>query len=213
MGKKSHGGQARRRDREGNRPPRQRTNSSSDDGQQGQFAHDYSKDYKKQNKPNAVGQIDKGVRFVIIAAPIVIVTVMSYYWYQDFLCQQVRTPLDAPLMISPSATSAAEDSAKFWGTYRSGLYFGLKTRTLNSPVVGLMWMTQLTAEMPPPIRHWCEQGDGLPMYSWFAHDGVNFGVQEVMDKFYTVSTDFVKRPGGQHGGDWSAKVSLKPRVG
>ena len=66
--------------------------------------------------------------------------------------------------------------------------------------------------MPPSIRHWCEQNDGLHMYSWFAHDGRNFGLQEIIDKFYTISTDFVKRPGGNHGGDWSARVAVKPRV-
>ena len=66
--------------------------------------------------------------------------------------------------------------------------------------------------MPPSIRHWCEQGDGLSMYSWFAHDGRHFGLQEIMDKYYTLSTDFVKRQGGHHGGDWTARVTVKPRV-
>ena len=66
--------------------------------------------------------------------------------------------------------------------------------------------------MPPSIRHWCEQGDGLSMYSWFAHDGRRFGLQEIMDKYYTLSTDFVKRQGGNHGGDWTARVTVKPRV-
>ena len=70
----------------------------------------------------------------------------------------------------------------------------------------------LAGEMPPSIRHWCEQGDGLSMYSWFAHDGRHFGLQEIMDKYYTLSTDFVKRQGGHHGGDWTARVTVKPRV-
>ncbi len=66
--------------------------------------------------------------------------------------------------------------------------------------------------MPPKIRHWCDQGDGLDMYSWFAHDGRNFGLQQLTDKYFTISTDFVKRPGGNHGGDWSARVKVTPRV-
>ena len=66
--------------------------------------------------------------------------------------------------------------------------------------------------MSPSIRHWCEQGDGLSMYSWYAHNGRNFGLQEIMDKHYTLSTDFIKRPGGNHGGDWSARITVKPRV-
>ena len=50
------------------------------------------------------------------------------------------------------------------------------------------------------------------MYTWFAHDGATFGVQTIMDKFYTLMIDFVKRPGGNHGGDWTARVDLTPRV-
>ena len=73
-------------------------------------------------------------------------------------------------------------------------------------------MAQMGQESPPPIRHWCDQGDRIPMYGWFAHDGVNFGVQEIVDHYYTVSTDFVKRPGGTHGGDWSARFRVQPRV-
>ncbi len=75
-----------------------------------------------------------------------------------------------------------------------------------------MWLTQLTGEVPPPIRHWCEQGDQLPMYSWFVHDGNNFGIQELLDKYIIVSTDFMKKPGGEHGGDWTARVHVRPRV-
>ena len=76
----------------------------------------------------------------------------------------------------------------------------------------MLLLLLLTGEMPPSIRHWCEQGDGLSMYSWFAHDGRHFGLQEIMDKYYTLSTDFVKRQGGNHGGDWTARVTVKPRV-
>ena len=72
-------------------------------------------------------------------------------------------------------------------------------------------MAQFTGEQVQ-IRHWCDHGDRLPMYGWFIHDGINFGVQEMLDNYYTVSTDFVKRPGGNHGGDWSARIKVNPRV-
>jgi len=67
--------------------------------------------------------------------------------------------------------------------------------------------------MPPPVRHWCEQNDGLLTYGWIAHDGISFGVQEIVDTYFTVTTDFVKRPGGNHGGEWSARFSIKPHNG
>jgi hypothetical protein len=81
------------------------------------------------------------------------------------------------------------------GSYRSNLYFGMKTRTPNSPVFGLMWLTQFDNQMPAPVRHWCDQGDGLLKYGWLKHDGVNFGIQEIEEKTYKLRTEFVKRVG------------------
>lgn len=95
---------------------------------------------------------------------------------------------------------------------RSHTYFGLKARNPNSPVFGLMWLTQFTNRMPPPVRHWCDQGDQLLGYSWLLHDGKNFGVQELEEPTYTISTEFVKRYGGNHGGDWTVKITLIPKV-
>jgi len=68
-----------------------------------------------------------------------------------------------------------------------------------------------TANGVPPIRHWCSQDDLLAAYGWIAHDGINFGAQEIIDKYFIVTTDFVKKQGGNHGGDWSAKFGLIPR--
>ena len=66
--------------------------------------------------------------------------------------------------------------------------------------------------MQPSLRHWCDQNDRLLSYGWKAHDGVNFGVQEIVDHHFTLITDFVKRPGGNHGGEWSARVNIKPHT-
>lgn len=73
-------------------------------------------------------------------------------------------------------------------------------------------MIQLTQQMPPPVRHWCDQGDNLDGYTWQMHDGINFGIQEIKEKLYTVKTEFVKQAGGKHGGDWSARISFVPKV-
>jgi len=81
--------------------------------------------------------------------------------------------------------------------------------------LGVMWMNQYVGSENaplPPIRHWCDQGDGLPAYGWFAHDGVNFGIHEVLDQYYGLSMNFVKRPGGDHGGDWSSNIRVTSRV-
>lgn len=76
----------------------------------------------------------------------------------------------------------------------------------------MMWLTQFTNKMPPPVRHWCDQGDGLLGYSWLMHDGKSFGVQELEEPAYTVKTEFVKRMGGDHGGDWTARITMTPKV-
>ena len=115
-------------------------------------------------------------------------------------------------MNADNSSSASVNPERFWGSYRPNLYFGLKTRSPRSPVVGLMWLTQLTNEMPPPIRHWCNQDDRLPKYGWLKHDGINFGIQEIEERAYTLRTEYVKRPGGTHGGDWTAKFWVEPKV-
>lgn len=62
------------------------------------------------------------------------------------------------------------------------------------------------------FSHWCEQGDGLDQYGWLQHDGSSFGVQEVVDGPFIITTSFVKRLGGSNGGDWTARVSVDTKV-
>ena len=88
----------------------------------------------------------------------------------------------------------------------------LRCEQFSLSALGMMWMTQYENEMPPVIRHWCDQGDGIPKYGWVAHDGCHFGVHEVIDRYYTLTSDFVKRPNRLYGGDWSAKIRIKPKV-
>ena len=126
--------------------------------------------------------------------------------------ERVRTPLDAPKIVSNISSELTADPARYWGSYRSHTYFGMKTRSARSPVLGLMWFTEFIKQWPLAVRHWCDQGDGLSRYGWQKHDGVNFGVQDLEEKTFTLKTEYVKRPGGQHGGDWSARISVKPKV-
>ncbi|NXW60675.1 MOGS glucosidase, partial [Eurystomus gularis] len=72
---------------------------------------------------------------------------------------------------------------------------------------GLMWLQQ--REGGGDLRHTCEQGDGLSRYGWLMHDGENFGAQEIRDGGLYLKTEFVKRPGGEHGGDWSWRVTAR----
>lgn len=56
--------------------------------------------------------------------------------YQGYLETRVNTPYDGHKMVVRNGLDVPE---RFWGTYRPGVYFGLKTRDPKSLVTGLMW--------------------------------------------------------------------------
>ena len=71
---------------------------------------------------------------------------------------------------------------------------------------------KLFSLIPYYCRHLCDQGDNLEQYGWKEHDGRNFGVQVIIDKFIQLETSFVTKLGGNHGGDWTARIQVEPRV-
>lgn len=126
--------------------------------------------------------------------------------FKGYLETRVNTRFDNLKMVEKTGLQVPD---RYWGSYRPGTYFGLKTRDPYSLVAGLMWyFPKKIGPGGSGIRHWCEQGDGLNRYTWTEHDGRNFGVQEIEDGPYRMTTSFVKRPGGDHGGDWTARVSV-----
>eukprot|EP01105_Mastigella_eilhardi_P015458 TRINITY_DN3537_c0_g1_i2.p1 TRINITY_DN3537_c0_g1~~TRINITY_DN3537_c0_g1_i2.p1 ORF type:complete len:517 (+),score=85.16 TRINITY_DN3537_c0_g1_i2:3-1553(+) len=94
---------------------------------------------------------------------------------------------------------ATKNETLQWGTYRPGVYFGLRSRARDSPVVGLMWAQ---AHALSKIRHRCEESDNL-QYGWQAHDGALYGTQQLTDPEYgvTLETTFAKDEGSP---DWWA---------
>ncbi|XP_061214489.1 mannosyl-oligosaccharide glucosidase [Neopsephotus bourkii] len=83
----------------------------------------------------------------------------------------------------------------------------MKTRSPRALVTGLMWLQQ--QEGGGGLRHTCEESDGLGRYGWVMHDGESFGAQEIRDGAVELRTEFVKSPGGEHGGDWSWRVTAR----
>lgn len=129
-----------------------------------------------------------------------------YFGYIGYLETRVNTPFDDTKMVQ---NAGLNDRERYWGTYRSGMYFGLKTRDPHSIVMGLMWyFPQKLKQGGEGIRHWCESGDNLDQYGWLQHDGKSFGVQKLKDGTFELETSFVKFPGGQYGGDWTARVTV-----
>ncbi|KAG6879960.1 hypothetical protein C0992_008894 [Termitomyces sp. T32_za158] len=109
----------------------------------------------------------------------------------------------ALLGLAQLALSAGNDKILLWGPYRPNLYFGLRPRIPNSLMTGLMWFG---------TRHACEQGDELDSYTWTEYDPRQGGVQVIHDSSNNVkiTTEFLKVPGGDHGGSWAARVKGEP---
>lgn len=130
-----------------------------------------------------------------------------YFGYIGYLETRVNTPFDDTKMVQQAGLN---DRERYWGTYRAGTYFGLKTRDPHSIVMGLMWyFPQRIRHSDGGIRHWCDSGDNLDQYGWLQHDGKSFGYQQLHDGPFKLETSFVKFPGGQYGGDWTARVTVK----
>lgn len=62
------------------------------------------------------------------------------------------------------------------------------------------------------MRHSCEQDDGLDGYTWMEHDMREGGVQVLKDSQNNVqlTVEWLKVPGGQHGGSWAARIKGVP---
>ena len=62
------------------------------------------------------------------------------------------------------------------------------------------------------IRHSCDQGDGLDGYTWTEHDMREGGVQVLKDSQNNVqlTVEWLKVPGGHHGGSWAARIKGVP---
>ncbi|KAF9189385.1 Processing alpha glucosidase I [Haplosporangium sp. Z 11] len=108
--------------------------------------------------------------------------------------------------------SAAQNQSLLWGIYRPNLYFGTRPRLPDSLLTGLMWYGTQDYTGLENIRHGCEEKDGFEKYGWLKNDGRTFGVQQLKDTRNNVelTTEFIKVPGGDHGGSWGARISGKP---
>lgn len=105
-----------------------------------------------------------------------------------------------------------------WGTYRSGLYLGVRSRSYPFFVAsGLLWGTQ--HEDVSQLRHECRQEDRLQKYGWLQHDGRYYGLQSVEDQFNRVQlrTHYVRLDdewSTDSAGGWATRIEaahLEPR--
>ena len=94
-----------------------------------------------------------------------IVCFIAYFAYQGYLETRLTTPLRAPNAVIRSGLA---EPHRFWGSYRPGVYFGMKTRSPSDLLTGIMWMIpELARQNDIGLRHWCEQGDNLGSVLYF----------------------------------------------
>ncbi|CAF2192352.1 unnamed protein product [Rotaria magnacalcarata] len=122
--------------------------------------------------------------------------------------EHTNVPIDLPKLIN--INEATPD--RFWGTYRSNLYFGLKHQSSKSLSGGLMWFDYGTLQRSNDrfLRHWCDQNDQLK-YGWTYHDGESFGIEDIKDNNLDLNIQWMKQLSGQHGGDWTTRINVTPK--
>lgn len=151
----------------------------------------------------------KFMTVAVIACTGAALTLICLLSYNGYLQTRVNTPFDKHKVVGRSGLAVPD---RYWGSYRPGVYFGMKTREPHSPVMGLMWYFDAHVMTGTAgVRHWCEQHDDL-QYGWKEHDGRTFGIQDITDHVYNITTSFVKKPGGRRGGDWSAYINVTALV-
>ncbi|CAA7050834.1 unnamed protein product, partial [Microthlaspi erraticum] len=99
----------------------------------------------------------------------------------------------------------------YWGTYRPQVYFGVRARTPQSLVAGLMWLGEKDGNGKHVMRHFCENSDDLKSFGWREHNGIDFGRQELLEQDMILETSFVQSKEGSlgYGGDWSVRINVK----
>jgi len=83
-----------------------------------------------------------------------------------------------PAALRPSSLPTLTDLGMFvgeyeqrfkWGTYRPGLYFGVRARTPQSTLMGLMWTDPSNSDAINRVRHEALQSDGTTFLSFSVH--------------------------------------------
>lgn len=144
--------------------------------------------------------------------------------------------LQITVAAEPSHPQTTNDTL-LWGPYRPNVYFGVRPRLPNSIFTGLIWsnvdtdslsqackLPQRKISVPKirashtcmtAFRHTCEQDEGMAGYGWDEYDIGTGGRQTIHDEGSNIdiTTEFAKVAGGDHGGNWGARIKGALRDG
>lgn len=82
-----------------------------------------------------------------IVALVGIVGFVIYYGYLGYKQTRVHTPFAAEKVTEKAGINVPD---RFWGSYRPGVYFGMKHRTPSSIITGMMWLIPAMLENEGP---------------------------------------------------------------
>ncbi|UJR36867.1 hypothetical protein I4U23_029580 [Adineta vaga] len=146
--------------------------------------------------------------FALFIISLTIIVVLYKLVTGNIYTEHTNIPLDLPKLTDVNQSI----SERFWGTYRSNLYFGLKHRSAQSLSAGLMWFDYSTLQKSQDrfLRHWCDQNDRLK-YGWIYHDGEKFGIENITDTNLQMKIEWIRENIGKHGGDWTSRINVLPQ--
>nr|XP_004504457.1 mannosyl-oligosaccharide glucosidase GCS1-like isoform X2 [Cicer arietinum] len=122
---------------------------------------------------------------------------------------RVITPFPAPKIMDLPQFQGEHRESLYWGTYRPHLYLGIRARTPQSLMAGLMWIG--VKDGSNHLRHVCRHEDELSAYGWIKHNGRDYGNQVLVDHGMILTTEFLKSKGdgSGYGGDWAVRIDVK----
>ncbi|KAL7206997.1 hypothetical protein ACSBR2_019649 [Camellia fascicularis] len=122
---------------------------------------------------------------------------------------RVVTPFPAPKIMDLPQFQGDHKESLYWGTYRPNVYLGIRARTPQSLVAGLMWLGLKDGRYF--MRHVCQDSDELKTYGWTCHNGRDYGRQMLVDQDMTLMTSFLKskEDGSGYGGDWAVRIDVQ----
>ncbi|KAL5055445.1 hypothetical protein RYX36_036127 [Vicia faba] len=119
------------------------------------------------------------------------------------------TPFPGPKIMDLPQFQGEHKESLYWGTYRPHLYLGIRARTPQSLMAGLMWIGVKDGRYH--LRHVCRHEDDLSTYGWKRHNGRDYGHQVLVDHGMILTTEFLKSKGvdSGYGGDWAVRIDVQ----
>ncbi|KAL9248511.1 Mannosyl-oligosaccharide glucosidase GCS1-like protein [Drosera capensis] len=160
----------------------------------------------------------KSIAAIMIAVSAISILLLLFLFYRDSREEiigggderpRVVTPFPAPKVTDLPQFQGEHKESLYWGTYRPLVYLGIRARTPQSLLAGLIWIGVKDGRFH--LRHVCQDSDQLKTYGWTHHNGRDYGQQLLIDQNLILETSFLKskEEDSGYGGDWAVRIDAK----